>query len=134
MKDVSESHEGRLKFVRRRGLCDNCLLQGHVVKSCPKPSFCKVTGCQSKHSTYLHPRNDTRVAEKSSGPDVPWKSVGESDNGTTVDNNGARNSCVNAAKAEFAAIGVGDPVLVYLWFLLKLSVLGRQRLLKCTHF
>ena len=77
------------------------------LKSCPKPSFCKVTGCQSKHSTYLHPRNDTRVAEKSSGLDVPWRSVGQSDNGTTVDNNGARNSCVNAPKAEFAAIGAG---------------------------
>ena len=79
-------------------------------KSRPKPSFGKVTGCQSKHSTYLHPRNDTRVAEKSSGPDVPWRSVGESDNGTTVDNNGVRNSCVNAAKAEFSAIGAGVSV------------------------
>ena len=105
-----ESHEGRLKFVRKRGLCDNCLLQGHVVKSCPKPSLCKVTGCQSKHSTYLHPRNDTRVAEKASGPDVPGRSIGQSDNGTNVNNNGAQNGCVNAAKAEFAAIGAGVSV------------------------
>lgn len=103
MKDVSSSfgEEGFVIIV---------WLQGHVVKSCPKPSFCKVTGCQSEHSTYLHPRNDTRVAEKSSGPDVPWRSVVQSDNGTTVDNNGAQNSCVNAAKAEFAAIGAGVSV------------------------
>ena len=69
-----------------------------------------MTGYQSKHSTYLHPRSDTRVAEKSSGPHAPWRSVGQSHNGTTVNNNGARNSCVSAAKAEFAAIGAGVSV------------------------
>ena len=40
-----ESLAGRLKFVRKRGLCDNCLLQGHIAKQCPKKTFCKVSGC-----------------------------------------------------------------------------------------
>ena len=69
-----------------------------------------MTGCQSKHSTYLHPRNKTRVAEKSSGPEVPMRSVLQSDNGMNVDNNSAQNGCVNAAKAELAAIGAGVSV------------------------
>ena len=34
----------RVKFVRKKGLCDNCLLRGHIAKNCPKASFCKVTG------------------------------------------------------------------------------------------
>ena len=47
----------RVKFVRKKGLCDNCLFRGHIAKNCPKPSFCKVTGCTKKHSTYLHPQS-----------------------------------------------------------------------------
>ncbi|XP_028404804.1 uncharacterized protein LOC114527371 [Dendronephthya gigantea] len=47
----------RVNLVRRKGLCDNCLFQGHIARVCLKESFCKVTGCQSKHSTYLHPLN-----------------------------------------------------------------------------
>ena len=47
----------RVKFVRKNGLCDNCLFRGHIAKNCPKASFCKVTGCSKKHSTYLHPQS-----------------------------------------------------------------------------
>ncbi len=64
-----ESVEGRIKFARKSGLCFNCLLQGHMVKSCPKSSFCKVTGCEVKHSTYLHSKPNVSVADKSCGPD-----------------------------------------------------------------
>ncbi len=64
-----ESVEGCIKFARKSGLCFNCLLQGHMVKSCPKSSFCKVTGCEVKHSTYLHSKPNVSVADKSCGPD-----------------------------------------------------------------
>ena len=44
-----ETVENRRKLVRKRGLSDNCLFQGHVARSCPKERFCKVSGCQAKH-------------------------------------------------------------------------------------
>ena len=53
----SKSLEERMKITRAKGLCNNCLVTGHVVRDCPKDSFCKVDGCKSKHSTFLHPLN-----------------------------------------------------------------------------
>ena len=44
----------RYKFVRAKGLCINCLVSGHFVQDCPKPSFCRIQGCKKKHSTFLH--------------------------------------------------------------------------------
>ena len=50
----------RLKFEHKKGLCDNCLQVGHMAKSCPKESFCKVEDCRvgRKHSTLLHVKDD----------------------------------------------------------------------------
>ena len=55
-----KSTQERLKFVREKGLCDNCLQVGHMAKSCPKESFCKVENCRvgRKHSTFLHVKDD----------------------------------------------------------------------------
>jgi hypothetical protein len=99
-----ESLEGRRKFVRKRGLCDNCWFQGHIARSCPKESFCRVTGCHAKHSTYLHPKGNPRFADKSSGPDSPNISDNRLDSGF---NNDAQNGCVNATKAKIDVIGAG---------------------------
>ena len=54
----AKSFDERRKFVRQKGLCDNCLQTGHMAKSCPKDNFCKVSDCKinRKHSTYLHPQ------------------------------------------------------------------------------
>ena len=56
--------EQRFRFTRSKGLCDNCLLPGHLVSVCPKSSFCKILGCQSKDSTYIHPIEGTRGNEQ----------------------------------------------------------------------
>lgn len=48
----------RLAYERSKGLCINCLVSGHMVSSCPKPSFCRVTGCKGVHSSYLYPIAD----------------------------------------------------------------------------
>ena len=61
--------EGRIKFARKSGLCFNCSFRGHIANLCLKNSFCKVTGCEVKHSTYLHPKANISVADKSCGPD-----------------------------------------------------------------
>ena len=57
-KFKGQSLEDRQKFVREKKLCNNCLLTGHFVRTCPKKSFCKVEGCTNKHSTFLHPKHN----------------------------------------------------------------------------
>ncbi|CAB4034766.1 Hypothetical predicted protein [Paramuricea clavata] len=98
-----ESPEGRLKFVRKRGLCYNCLFQGRIATSCPKKSFCKVNGCQLKHSTYLHPKSNPRFAEKSSGPHVP----NNPDNRSNYDSRANNNGCANATNVGNDVNGAG---------------------------
>ena len=43
--------------MRSKGLCDNCLVPGHRPSSCSRPRFCRVTGCNGNHSSFLHPRS-----------------------------------------------------------------------------
>ncbi|XP_044182749.1 uncharacterized protein LOC114952001 [Acropora millepora] len=52
-----KSLAARWQFVTSRGLCANCLVAGHLANSCPKKGFCRVTGCNGKHSSYLHPKS-----------------------------------------------------------------------------
>ena len=51
-----KSLAARWQFVTSRGLRANCLIAGHLANSCPKKGFCRVTGCNGKHSSYLHPK------------------------------------------------------------------------------
>ena len=51
----NKSVDERYNIVNAKRLCRNCLVSGHLVKNCPKDSFCKVDGCRVKHSTFLHP-------------------------------------------------------------------------------
>ena len=56
--------EDRHKLVRRKNLCNNCLITGHFVKDCPKRSFCRVNDCKEKHSTFLHPKRTKETMEQ----------------------------------------------------------------------
>ena len=61
-----QSLEERQKLIYDGQLCSNCLFLGHFVRSCQKESFCRVRGCTSKHSTFLHP-NINKNSSKNSG-------------------------------------------------------------------
>ncbi|XP_071958625.1 uncharacterized protein [Antedon mediterranea] len=54
-----KSLNDRWKCVNDKKICINCLTVGHFVKDCQKQSFCKISGCTKKHSTYLHPKGET---------------------------------------------------------------------------
>ena len=43
--------------MRLKLLCDNCLVYGHRASTCPKPRFCRFTGCNGNHTSFLHPRS-----------------------------------------------------------------------------
>ena len=94
--------EQRLRFVRSKGLCVNCLLPGYFTRKCPKSSFCKISGCQSNHSTYLHPQRDAREPEEIS----PRENTNEHEvsipDGNAVSN--AQNSFISA-DGHCASIG-----------------------------
>ena len=51
-----KSLAARWQYVNSESLCANCLVAGHSANFCPKKGFCRVTGCNGKHSSYLHPR------------------------------------------------------------------------------
>jgi len=53
--------------------CYNCLIPGHYAAACPKASFCRVDGCEDKHSTFLHP--PAVRATSGTQPDVGTKSA-----------------------------------------------------------
>ena len=98
-----ETLENRIKFVRKQGLCDNCLFQGHISRSCPKQSFCKVSGCQATHSTFLHPRSVTQQDEnqlsKELSTEAADKEIQRSDDVK------AHNAYVNANNSRRDVIG-----------------------------
>ena len=44
----------RIQFVKTNRLCENCLLNNHVVKDCRSPSVCTVPGCGERHTKFIH--------------------------------------------------------------------------------
>ena len=96
--------EERLQFVRKRGLCNNCFARGHLAKTCEMPSFCRVKGCNFKHSTFLHPKgnaNEKRddaaespenVNPKGKNEDQPLETVVQSAYVNTGENSRSRRS------------------------------------------
>ena len=46
--------EQKLNFIVEKKLCENCLLDNHVVEKCFRPSMCGVNGCEQKHSRFIH--------------------------------------------------------------------------------
>ena len=97
--------EQRLQFTRSKGLCDNCLLPGHIISKCPKSSFFKISGCQLKHSTHLHPiegmrGNEQRVHEENAiGGGLSMYGNSSCDTGTQTSN----------VDSQCALIGAGQP-------------------------
>ena len=63
-----KSLKERLQFVRMKGLCENCLTRGHLAKTCEMPSFCRVKGCDFKHSTFLHPQSNAEPVARHAQP------------------------------------------------------------------
>ncbi|CAB4001611.1 Hypothetical predicted protein [Paramuricea clavata] len=101
--------ENRLKLVRKKDLCKNCLFHGYIARSCPKESFCKVAGCQAKHSTFLHPRNVDRREEKpfdEQSTEANGKEANETE--ITVAQNGYVNT--NVSRCDVIGAGVTSTV------------------------
>ena len=99
-------YEERYKFVRERGLCDNCLQSGHVASACPKQSFCQVSNCKlkhRKHSTFLHPkREQPEKPEHQSSPSTSCTA-------SNKPNVRAQNSFVGVLEGPCGSTGVGAP-------------------------
>jgi hypothetical protein len=145
-----ETIQNRLKLVRKKGLCNNCLFNGHIARSCPKESFCKVSGCQAKHSTFLHPKNVNRRDEKS----LDEQSTEANDKETNqTEITGAQNGYVNTNNSRCDVIGAGvtstglaivpvkvkcrnsDKTIVtyaFLWLLKQLGAKGEETTLSLT--
>ena len=82
--------EERLKLVKAKNLCMNCLFTGHHARECKKDSFCRINGCRGKHSTFLHqvksdkeskPANDSARSSQRSIEEGSTSSLNSSSNG-----------------------------------------------------
>ena len=52
-------------LVNRKGLCNKCLVKGHIAKNCPKTNFkCRVAECGAQHHTLLHRSKDKAVEQE----------------------------------------------------------------------
>lgn len=80
-----KSLSDRLTFVRAKGLCINCLVAGHMANSCPKASFCRVTGCKGVHSSYLHPKSVQPATNRQSSQNPTFTSVESPEQGSVQD-------------------------------------------------
>ena len=107
-----QSLEERQKFVREKKLCNNCLATGHFVRSCPKESFCKVQGCSNKHSTFLHPKNNSTPRNGNEGTkgnkEDPREKETKDDSNTA--NNGYIKSKISASTTVIGLSIVPVPV------------------------
>ena len=100
----------RLPFVRSKSICENCLHADHLVRLCPMDSFCKIAGCQVKHSTYLHPKDTDRSGENNSSNETSSR---ESDGRLNGSHNAdARNGYINVdGQCGLAGAGVSTTAL-----------------------
>lgn len=46
--------EQKLNVIVDKKLCENCLLDNHVVETCMRPSMCGINDCKEKHSRFIH--------------------------------------------------------------------------------
>ena len=91
-KDFRRRNVGeRYQIAREKELCHNCLITGQYAAVCPKTSFCKVDGCEEKHSTFLHP-----PAERATN--------------RTQSDIGTQSAYVNVDKLRCAFSGIGGSV------------------------
>lgn len=72
----------RFSFVKRTGLCINCLRKGHVASKCPSKSHCPV--CNSSHHTTLHIFSNPDQPGASTSPDTSAQSPVENNNAVSL--------------------------------------------------
>ena len=130
-KEVDE----RVSFLRSRGLCDNCLMAGHVAMSCPKQSYCQIVGCKighQKHSTFLHPKDDKSVKTEPASP-----SETQSSNTENEKRNNQARSCfteVVACEGMCSATGAGASATGLAIVPVNVRAKGRKKMVQTYAF
>ena len=117
--------EQRFRFTCSKGLCDNCLLPGHLVSVCPKSCFCKIPGCQLKHLTYLHPIEGTHGNEQCAREE---NAIGDglSTDGNSSSDTGTQTSHISV-DSQCALIGVGHSATALPIVPVKVKARGSNR-------
>ena len=102
-----QSLEERTKFIQDKKLCINCLHPGHFVNTCQRESFCKVKGCNSKHSSFLHPiniRNESNARLPNTGASANAIQGTDADTQPIGDSNAANNGYVKSSFSTSSAV------------------------------
>ncbi|XP_071479017.1 uncharacterized protein [Diadema antillarum] len=64
---LAKTPKERLREVRRKRLCDNCLKPSHIASECRSSQRCKNDGCGMKHHTLLHFQRDSSSVSNQTG-------------------------------------------------------------------
>ena len=129
------SVDERIKFVRGKGLCDNCLMPGHIAMSCPKESYCQIIGCKishRKHSTFLHPRNDKQVQpELQTSPEAQPSNT---ESGGQIDQARSCFTEVAAVEGLCSATGAGAPATGLAIVPVNVRAKGKEKIVQTYAF
>ena len=84
------THEEKRKVVQQGGLCNKCLVKGHIAKECPKVNFkCQKSGCGGNHHTLMHRYTTATGGEPKTGTGLKENKV-DSNNGNAEQQSQAR--------------------------------------------
>jgi hypothetical protein len=100
----------RQRIVLRRGLCNKCLVRGHIAKNCPKTNFkCRIAECGAKHHTLLHhTKGAVTERDKMEQKEVKSRTRNEDGAGDSVQQvNGEPNGSVAATRAGEKRVCLG---------------------------
>ena len=100
----------RQRIFLRRGLCNKCLVRGHIAKNCPKTNFkCRIAECGAKHHTLLHhTKGAVTERDKMKQKEVKSGTKNEDGAGDSVQQvNGEPNGSVAATRAGEKRVCLG---------------------------
>ena len=89
--------------MQQGGLCNKCLVKGHIAKECPKVNFkCQKSGCGGNHHTLMHRYTTATGGERKTGTGLRENKV-DSNNGNAEQQSQARQG--NALPSNVTGAG-----------------------------
>lgn len=73
---IKQDLDGRVKTVKDKGLCFNCLTSKHIASKCRYKWTCSVSGCGKRHHRLLHRSAEASTAQSGVGATAVCDSIG----------------------------------------------------------
>ena len=107
--------EDRLKLAQKERLCYNCLKKGHMTRDCNLNRTCSVSGCNRKHTKFLHLiKQPSQTDSTESRRDIGESSSDARNSPTSSETEATthHSSSSHVAEESCSAIGAGSKVVL----------------------